>query len=203
LNIKGSAPQTISLRWTENGPVLPGDQLGLASITPPGHVATIAWTNLWENDTTTTAAMRLMQAQSVDEALEAAELWRAPAQTLTLIDADHIAMQVVGALPSRSALHQTQGRIPAPGWLPENRWAGALPYADNPRFTDPEGGILGNTNNKIVDRAFPRHLTFDWGDSQRIQRWRNLMQNREVHTRESFIEAQLDSVSFTARALLP
>ncbi|MEL6518413.1 MAG: penicillin acylase family protein, partial [Pseudomonadota bacterium] len=33
--------------------------------------------------------------------------------------------------------------------------------------------------------------------------WQWLMQNREVHTRESFIEAQLDTVSFTARALLP
>ncbi|WP_373050892.1 penicillin acylase family protein, partial [Thalassovita aquimarina] len=30
-----------------------------------------------------------------------------------------------------------------------------------------------------------------------------LMQNREVHTRDSFIEAQLDNVSFTARSLLP
>ena len=29
------------------------------------------------------------------------------------------------------------------------------------------------------------------------------MQSREVHTRESFIEAQLDAVSFSARALLP
>ena len=29
------------------------------------------------------------------------------------------------------------------------------------------------------------------------------MQNREVHTRDSFIEAQLDTVSFTARSLLP
>ena len=29
------------------------------------------------------------------------------------------------------------------------------------------------------------------------------MQNREVHTRESFMEAQLDTVSPTARLLLP
>jgi penicillin amidase len=36
-----------------------------------------------------------------------------------------------------------------------------------------------------------------------VQRWRFLMQNREVHTRESFVEAQLDEVSHTARALLP
>jgi penicillin amidase len=36
-----------------------------------------------------------------------------------------------------------------------------------------------------------------------VQRWQRLMQNREVHTRDSFIEAQLDTVSFTARSLLP
>jgi penicillin amidase len=62
---------------------------------------------------------------------------------------------------------------------------------------------LGNTNNKIIDRPFPFHVSFDWGDTQRVQRWRRLMQGREVHTRESFVEAQLDTVSSTARALLP
>jgi penicillin amidase len=62
---------------------------------------------------------------------------------------------------------------------------------------------LGNTNNKTVDRPFPYHVSFDWGDTQRIQRWLTLMKAREVHTRESFIEAQLDTVSFAARSLLP
>jgi penicillin amidase len=68
---------------------------------------------------------------------------------------------------------------------------------------NPPSGILGNTNNKTVDRPFPRHLTFRWGDTQRIQRWLTLMQTREVHTRDSFIEAQLDTVDPTSRALLP
>ncbi|WP_372603782.1 penicillin acylase family protein [Actibacterium sp.] len=203
INIKDAAPLTITLRWTENGPVLPGNHFDLGSITPPGHVTSVAWTNLWEGDRSVSAALSLMRAQSVDEALDAGRLWGAPAQNLTVIDKDRIALQVVGAMPRRDPMHQTQGRIPSPGWLSENRWQGALPYADNPRFTDPESGILGNTNNKLIDRPFPEHLTFIWGDSQRIQRWRNLMRNREVHTRESFIEAQLDTVSFTARALLP
>ena len=96
---------------------------------------------------------------------------------------------------------QTLGR--GPGWLAENRWQGIFPYEQNPRFTNPTSGILGNTNNKIVDAAFPAHVSFDWGDTQRIQRWLTLMKTREVHTRESFIEAQLDTVSFTARSLLP
>lgn len=78
-----------------------------------------------------------------------------------------------------------------------------MPYADNPEFRAPKGGILGNTNNQIVDRKFPNHISHYWGDTERVERWKKLMQNREVHTRESFIEGQLDTVSFTARRLLP
>ena len=76
-------------------------------------------------------------------------------------------------------------------------------YAANPSVLDPEGGILGNTNNKVTDAPFPFHVSYHWGDTQRVQRWRRLMQAREVHTRESFIEAQLDTVSFSARSILP
>ena len=65
------------------------------------------------------------------------------------------------------------------------------------------GDIIGNTNNKLSDKKFPKHVSHFWGDTQRILRWQKLMQNRQVHTRESFIEAQLDTVSPTARALLP
>ena len=93
--------------------------------------------------------------------------------------------------------------MPTLGALPENRWQGRMPYDANPEFIAPAGGILGNTNNKTVDRPFPNHVSFEWGDTQRVQRWQRLMQAREVHTRDSFIEAQLDTVSFTARSLLP
>jgi penicillin amidase len=109
----------------------------------------------------------------------------------------------VGAQPRRAARHQSEGRIPTAGWLPENRWQGRMAYAANPSVLDPAGGILGNTNNKITDQPFPFHVSHHWGDTQRIQRWRRLMQAREVHTRESFIEAQLDTVSFSARSILP
>jgi penicillin amidase len=149
------------------------------------------------------AILGLMRAATVDEALAAGEAFVAPPQNLTVVDRERIAMKVIGQLPRRAARHLTQGRMPAPGWLPENRWQGSLGYQSNPEFTDPEGGILGNTNNKVTDRPFPFHVSHDWEDTQRVQRWQRLMQTREVHTRESFIEAQLDTVSITARTLLP
>ena len=203
ITIRDAAPLTITLRWTENGPVLPASHYDLGSVTPGGHVAAIRWTALSGDDTSMTAAMRLMRSASKEEAMAAGELFVAPSQNLMLADATGIAMQMIGRMPARDAAHQSKGRMPAPGWIAGNRWTGFLPYADNPRVVNPPSGLIGNTNNKMVDSPFPKHVAFDWGDTQRIQRWLTLMKTREVHTRESFIEAQLDTVSFAARSVLP
>ncbi|MGI3211729.1 penicillin acylase family protein [Roseovarius tibetensis] len=203
IEIKDADPITLTLRWTENGPVLPGSHYDLDEVTPQGHVASVAWTALSGADTTMSAAMGLMRAQTVEDALEQSRDFIAPSQNLILADQDTIAMRLIGAMPRRTARHESEGRMPSRGWAPENRWQGMLPDAANPEFVGPRGGILGNTNNKLVDRPFPLHVSHFWGDTQRINRWRKLMQDRAGHTRDSFIEAQLDTVSFTARSLLP
>lgn len=202
--VAGEADVTITRRWTENGPVLPGQHFDLASVTPPGHVMSMAWTALSDRNTSIQTGLRLMRAQTIEDGLAAGEDFVAPAQNLMLASADgRIAMQVIGRMPWRLNGHQTQARMPAPGWVPENRWQGTTLYFANPRFIDPESGMLGNTNNRSVDRDFPLHVTHDWGDTQRITRLSRLMEARDVHTRDSFIEAQLDTVSAAARNILP
>ncbi|WP_420567265.1 penicillin acylase family protein [Thalassovita sp.] len=203
IQIKDAEPVTVTLRWTDNGPVLPASHANLGTITPPGHVASIAWTAFAPNDTTLSAGIGLMYAKSVQQALSALRPYVAPSQNVTMVDHDQIALKTVGAMPRRSSRHQSQGRMPTPGWIQENRWQGHSAYAANPEFLQPLGGIVGNTNNKSVDRPFPLHVSFDWGDTQRVQRWQRLMQSRQVHTRDSFIEAQLDTVSPAARTILP
>ncbi len=203
IEIKDEEPITLTLRWTDNGPVLPGSAYDLGTITPAGHVAALSWTALSPQDTSISAAIELMYAQTTQEALATGEKYISPAQNLTVIDENSIAMKLVGAMPRRAVRHQTQGRLPSLGWHVENRWQGRLSYSANPEFINPIGGIVGNTNNKTVSRPFPLHVSHKWGDSQRVLRWQKLMQGRQVHTRESFIEAQLDTVSYSARALLP
>ena len=203
IEVRDAPPITVTLRRTDNGPVLPQDAYDVGSVTPPGHVAALAWTALDPADTSMSAAIRLMQAGSIAEGIAAGEGFVAPAQNVTMADQSGIALATFGALPARDPGTLGQGRLPALGWMPANRWQGRLPYADNPRFVNPQGGIVGNTNNKIADGTFPRHVSFTWGDTQRVQRWTRLMQEREVHTRESFIAAQLDTVSSAARTILP
>ena len=203
IKIKGEAPVTLTLRWSDNGPVLPGSFQNLRTVTPPGHVAALSSTALSPKDTTLSASIRLMHSTTVKDAIFAGSLHMAPAQNLIVADQTKIAMKTIGTIPSRRTDHQSQGRMPSLGSNPRNLWDGMMPYASNPEFIEPLGGLLGNTNNKTVERPFPNHISFTWGDTQRVQRWQRLMQVRQVHTRDSFVEAQLDTVSFTARALLP
>ncbi len=203
ITVKDGDPVSLKLRWSKNGPILPGGHYELGSITPAGDVAALSWTALSGADTSISGAMALMKAQGIPQALEAGKLIVAPAQNVMLADGNGIGLQLMGAIPARDAEHPTKGRMPALGSDPHVGFRGVMAYAENPRFVNPESGLLGNTNNKTVDRPFPNHVSFDWGDTQRIQRWLVLMKAREVHTRESFIEAQLDTVNPTARALLP
>ena len=201
--VKDSAPVTVTLRWSDNGPVLPGSVFDLDSVVPPGHVAALAWTALDAADTSAQAMTRLMRARNVDEALAAGEDFVAPAQNLVVADPGEVALKVIGAIPRRSARSGTRGRIPTPGWHPESRWLGILPYSTNPEVRHPSDGIVGSTNNRTTYRAFPLHVSHRWGDTQRVRRLRRLMGSRKVHTRESFVDAQLDAVSVAARTVLP
>ena len=203
INVKDGIAETLLLRWTDNGPVLSPDQLNVGSITPTGHVVSLSWTALNDADTSMSAAIALMQAETIADGIEASRNYISPGQNVTLADRNEIAMVVAAGIPDRDPGHQSQGRLPTFGYIQENRWKGLQNTSLNPTFDDNGSGLIGNTNNKTVETAFPKHVSFDWGDTQRVNRWQLLMQTREVHTRDSFIEAQLDAVSYTARSLLP
>ena len=201
--VKDAEPVAASLRWTRHGPVIPGDEFGAAAVTPPGHVAVLAWTGLSAEDRSVGAAIALMRARSIAEARAATSGHRAPSLNVTLADSTSVAMQMAGVAPRRQAGHTSQGRIPAPGWLAVNDWQGMRAFEENPWVVDPASGIVVNTNNRITDAAFPDHLSFDWGDTYRIIRAGRLLGDRQYHTRDSFVEIQTDAVSEAARTLLP
>ncbi len=203
IQVRGGDPVEIELQWSENGPVIPGRYYNLAKITPDGHVAVIARTLFEPADTSMSAAQDLMKATSIDEAIAAVEDFVTPAQNLTMADRTGIALQMIGRMPRRVEGHTTLGRMPSEGWMATNLWHGTLGYLHNPRFVDPFDGVVGNTNSKTVDRPFPFHVSFDWGDTQRIKRWEEVMRARERHSLESFMAAQYDPVSFPAKTLLP
>ncbi len=115
-------------------------------------MASLAWTGFDDYDRSVGAAIQLMQARSIPQAREAARDLLAPSQMITLADKNTVALQMAGAAPRRNALHTSQGRIPAPGWLAVNDWQGMRPYSSNPWVSDPPSGIVVNTNNRITEK---------------------------------------------------
>ena len=203
IKIKGDKSKKITLKWSENGPILNKKNSQISDITPEGHEMALSWTMLSPNDTSVSALINLTYSMDLSAAFKALGELIAPALNYTIIDSENIALQIAGRLPKRNANHSTKGRLPSLGYIKENRWIGYKPYNTNPRFINPKNGLIANTNNKVVDITFPDHISFDWGDTQRIERLSHLMESRKVHTRDSFVEAQLDTVSFPAKSLLP
>ncbi|UPH70561.1 penicillin acylase family protein [Abyssibius alkaniclasticus] len=203
LNIKDAPPITLDLRWTGNGPVIPGNAFGLRDIRPAGHEFSLSWTGLAIDDFSVAAAIDLMRANSVDEGKRAVAGLSAPSFNVVMADTENIAMVSAGRMPARSPANETLGRLPAAGWVGVNAWQGSFPATDNPVIENPPGGIVLNTNNPVSEAAFPQHFSYDWGDGQRILRARDLLAARQFHTIESFVEIQNDTVSISARLLLP
>ncbi len=203
IDVKGEVSVPRQLRWSRNGPVIPSSQFNLSAVTPPNHVATLQWVALTSKDTSVEAALKLMRAHSITDAVAVAQKFVSPSNNITLADKDNIALVAAGRMPIRNAEHPTRGRMPSPGWIDAGTWEGFYDFSENPQVYNPESGIVVNTNNKIVERPFPRHFSYDWGDTQRIQRATNLLNARQYHTLTSFIDIQTDTVSITARTLLP
>ena len=166
-------------------------------------MAALSWTALDPNDRSIEGALKLMRTRKVSDASEALSLIHASSINVTMADKFNVAIQTAGRAPKRQPGHTSRGRIPSPGWLAQNSWDGYLPFPENPTSMNPVSGIVANTNNRLVAEDFPNHWSYDWGDDQRILRATRMLNGREFHTLDSLIEIQTDTVSPTARNILP
>lgn len=180
--------RNIMLRFSRNGPLVPGLDAGLADITPAGFVPSLRWTGSSNADTTMSALLGLMRASDAGSAAKIAEGVIAPPMNVTLADHETIRQLTVGAAPERAASHPTGGALPVPGWDTSADWTAIVALNGSSQSTD--NGITLATEESGALAL--RRGRLSW-----------LLQDREIHSRDSFIAAQLDMVSPAARALLP
>ena len=203
INIKDKKSITLQIKNTKNGPILPNNALGVETIRPKGHEISINWTGLTNDDRSIEALISIMRSNSITDAKKKLFLLTAPGQNIMLVDKNNMVIFTAGKVPKRNIANATKGKIPSLGWKRENTWLGFLPFETNPKIENPKTGIVVNTNNKTTNEPFPYHISYDWGDSQRIVRASNLLNKRKFHSVNSFKEIQTDTVSISARILLP
>ncbi|MBU2958242.1 penicillin acylase family protein [Paracoccus sp. 1_MG-2023] len=188
IRVLDDAPRSITLRETANGPVVPSLAPGLRDVTPIGHVPALRWTGLSRKDASMTALIGVMRAATTRDAQDALAHMTAPAMNAMLADRRGVTHLLAGAIPQRSDNHPTGGAMPSPGWLADGAWGGTTSLAGTP--------IEGRNGVGIATEE-------PGGNAMRQGRLTRLLQDREIHSRDSFIAAQLDVVSPAARTLLP
>jgi penicillin G amidase len=202
IKIKDKDDVYIDLLWSDNGPIMPENHLGVIFKEGSKNLISIKSNALIENDLSMTASIDLMLSNSVIEALEVSKNHVTPIKNLMVIDKENIAYKLIGKIPKRNIAHTTKGQFPGIGKNQDDRWNGYYEYETNTISVNPSNGTILNTGNKNTNDKFPKNIAYKWKDTQKIHRLRKKMNNREIHTLESLIEIQTDTVSYTARFLL-
>jgi penicillin amidase len=202
VKIKNKDDIEIVLLWSDNGPIIPEQHLGVMFREESKNLISIKSNSLIENDLSMTAAIDLMLSNSVNEALEVSKNHVTPIKNLMVIDNENIAFKLIGKIPKRNIAHSTKGQFPGLGRNQDDQWNGYYDYDVNTTTKNPSNGKILNTGNKNINDKFPKNLTYKWNDTQKIHRLRKKMDYRDVYTLESLMEVQTDTVSYTARSLL-
>ncbi len=203
IKVKNNATISFAVRRTENRVIIPHELYEMQSIVPDGFLVSLDWTGFKNNDKTLETFMNLMSAKSFDEFKT--NMSRGNSFNLILVVADETEVNSVfiGNSPKRKKENETKGQVITPGWKIENQWRLDEKEEPKPFGGSKKNGLILNTNNSFSESPFPDHMSFNWGDEQRLLRATKMVSKREFHSTESFKELQNDFISEPARTLLP
>jgi penicillin G amidase len=200
IKVRGSAPVTITIRESRNGPIISDAFPKLKEALLPKFVLALKWVALKQSDHTMRAGLRLPKAESVASTIEILRDFEAPQNNVVIADVDgSIGYVAAGTVPTRRADHPTAGMWPTPGWMVQSEWTGFVPYEDMPRIIDPDQGWIGTANHKIDAPAGKTPLTNDWEDPYRYNRLAQLIVATPKHDIASFAAMQGDDMDLAMR----
>ncbi|MFF8291034.1 penicillin acylase family protein [Streptomyces sp. NPDC016309] len=222
IKIAGEGPRTITVRSTNNGPLVSdrsnelekvGDEAPVDALAPDrgdGYAVALRWTAL-DPGKSMDAVFKLNRATDFKQFREAARDFEVPSQNLIYADAKgaegNIGYQAPGRIPVRQKGHD--GTLPAPGWDKKYTWKKTyVPFDELPYEENPERGYIVTANQAVIDQdAYPYALTQDWGYGSRSQRINDLIESKtkdgaKVST-EDMRTMQMDNSSEIAKLLTP
>lgn len=193
--IKGEPSEEVELKYTRHGPVLYEDR---------EHHKAYALRAAWmeTGGSPYLASLRMNQARTWDEFVEACSYSRIPAENMIWGDVNkNIGYQAVGISPIRP---NWSGLVPVPG---DGRyeWDGYLPITALPHVHNPTRGYWATANNyQAPDRyPYPTALHYTWGDEMRGLRVDELLSSGRRFTIVDMMQFQHDELSVPARNLAP
>ena len=195
IRVKGAAPVTVDLKFTRHGPVLSEDA---------AHHRAYALRAAWMEPGAAPylASLRMDQAKSWEEFVEACTYSRIPSENMVWADRKgNIGYQAVAITPLRP---NWSGLVPVPG---DGRyeWNGYLPINALPHVANPEKGYFATANNYLFppDFQYKEALHYTGADPYRVSRISEVLGSGRLHTIADMMRLQNDNVSLPARSLVP
>lgn len=218
IKVAGGKPKTITVRSTNNGPLVSdrSDELGKVGKKAPvdnaapdrgdGYGISLKWTALMPGKSMD-AVFELNRATDFKGFRAAAAHFEVPSQNLIYADTQgNIGYQAPGRIPVRGGGHD--GTMPAAGWDSRNNWKSFVPQAELPYEYNPERGYIVTANQAVIDKKkYPYLLTEDWGYGARSQRINDLIESKiadggKIST-DDMRTMQTDNSSEIAKLLTP
>jgi len=193
--VKGQSPVAVELKYTRHGPVLSED-----TVHHKAYALRAAWMEI--GAAPYLASLRMDQAKSWEEFVEACSYSRIPSENMVWADRKgNIGYQAVAITPLRP---NWSGLVPVPG---DGRyeWNGYLPITALPHVANPEKGYFATANNYLFPRDFPykEALHYTGADPFRVSRISEVLGSGRLHTVADMVRLQNDNVSLPARSLVP
>jgi penicillin amidase len=142
------------------------------------------------------------RASNWEEFRDAAKTFIAVSQNIVYADKEgNIGLQAAGGIPIRKGDHVMvyPGDTTLYDWGEKDR----VPFENMPYTFNPESGMVSSANNKTVSDEYPYYIGTWFSLPNRIDRIREMLEETEKHSVESFQKMQADQTSVFARRLTP
>ena len=185
-NADGSqaAPVEIEVKLTRHGPVIfEKGSVGLA----------LRWTALDADIIDLDTFLAINRARNWAEFTNALSGYGGPPQNFTYADTTgHIGYYCAGRIPVRKT---GDGSVPYDGTTNDGEWLGYIPFADLPHAFDPPAAQVVSANQRLVNDAYPYHITHNWRVPYRARRIHDLLQKQTKFDVDDFLTIQGDTYS--------
>lgn len=180
-----SEPVKVEVKVTRHGPVI--FERGSTGLS-------LRWTALDDDVIDLETFLALNRARNWDDFVTALRGYGGPPQNFTYADtAGHIGYYSAGRIPVRKS---GDGSLPYDGTTSDGEWLGFIPFENLPHAFDPPSGTVVSANQRIVNDAYPFHVTHNWRVPYRARRIHELLQTKSKFDADDFLKIQGDTYSY-------
>jgi penicillin amidase len=193
IKIKGGDADTLQIRYTHRGPVISGfRKIDDACLT-------MRWSGYDYSDEIK-AVYLLNRAADWEEFRTAISSFRSVSQNFVYADTEgNIGLNTGGGI----AIRKGSGTSIRNGETDEFDWKGYVPFEQLPFSYNPENGYVSSANNKTVPDDYPYYISTGFELPYRINRIRQMLDEKEIFSIEDFKRMINDQHSNYAALMTP